>query len=416
VIRFTQFLHGTGTVSRIYRHAASPLSKVPGSLLAYSRLVRPVVFWNVTRRCNLSCRHCYLDAGPGLDTGDELSTTEALAFIDDLADLGVPLLIVSGGEPLTRGDIWELLSHARDTGMGVALSSNGTLITPDIAISLKESGVSYVGISLDGAERKTHERMRNVPGCFDAALEGLVNCREAGIKTGVRFTATRENQATIKPMIRLSRDIGADRFCVYWLVPSGRGRAMYEKEKLLPEDSRRILETVYHEALTTPPDEMEFLSVDAPQDMVFLLEHLKSDKPDEYASAVELLDCQGAGCSAGFRVASVNPSGNVYPCQFAQTDRFLVGNIRDQRFSTLWNDPSNPVLRAFRDKTANLSGTCKTCRFNAVCGGGCRVRAWYGTGDFRADDPFCDLVNSEEKAWDHEVPDFLSGKGTPGSQ
>jgi radical SAM protein with 4Fe4S-binding SPASM domain len=411
MIRFTQFLHGRGTVSRIYRHDASPSHKVPGSLLAYSRIVRPVVFWNITRRCNLSCRHCYLDAGPGRDGNAELSTAEALAFIDDLADLGSPLLIISGGEPLVREDVWELFSRARDRSIGVALSSNGTLITQEIARRLKEEGVEYAGISLDGSDRETHERLRNVPGCFDAALAGLAHCRDAGIKTGVRFTATRDNQEDLGPLIRLSREIRADRFCVYWLVPSGRGRAMYESAKLTPGESRKILETLYHEALATPPDEMEFLSVDAPQDVVFLLERLKSDKPEEYDSVLRLLDCKGAGCSAGFRVASVDPTGNVYPCQFAQDDRFLVGSIRDQRFSTLWNDPANPVLREFRDKTVGLSGRCGTCRFKAICGGGCRIRAWYATCDFRADDPFCDLPDGEADETNRSMPDLSSGKG-----
>jgi radical SAM protein with 4Fe4S-binding SPASM domain len=392
MIRFTHLLYGGGTVSRVYRHRTKPLREVPGSLLAYTGVVRPVVFWNITRQCNLSCRHCYLDAGPDRAGDDELTTTEALALIDDLSALGIPLLIVSGGEPLARDDIWELLPYARKQGMAIALSSNGTLITPETARRLKESGVEYVGISLDGADRETHEYIRNVPGCFDAALAGLAHCREAGMKTGVRFTATRENVGDFERMIRLSRDVRTDRFCVYWLVPAGRGREIYEEGKLVPEDSRTILDTLYRSARETGPDAMEFLTVDAPQDIVYLMERLKSEDPEEYAHALQLLDCQGTGCSAGFRVASIDPAGNVYPCQFAQSDRFRVGNIRDRRFSTLWNDSSNPVLQEFRNKADNLKGACGGCGYRKICGGGCRVRAWYATGDFQAEDPFCDLV------------------------
>jgi radical SAM protein with 4Fe4S-binding SPASM domain len=393
MIRFTQLLQGAGTVSRVYRHRTSPLREVPGSLLAYTGMVRPVVFWNITRQCNLSCRHCYLDAGPDKAGEDELTTSEALELIDDLAALGIPLLIVSGGEPLVRDDIWELLPYARKQGMAIALSSNGTLITPEVALRLKESGVEYVGISLDGSDRETHEHVRNLPGCFDAALAGLANCREAGLKTGVRFTTTRENRGDIENMIRLSLEIRTDRFCVYWLVPSGRGRDIYEHEKLAPSESRMVLDTLYRSARETAPDGMEFLSVDAPQDIVYLLERLKSESPGDHASALQLMDCQGVGCSAGFRVASIDPSGTVYPCQFAQADRFRIGNIRDQRFSSLWNDQENPVLKEFRTKIGSLQGACGDCSYKMICGGGCRVRAWQVTGDFKAADPFCDVVN-----------------------
>jgi len=321
-----------------------------------------------------------------------LSTAEALALIDDLAGLGIPLLIVSGGEPLLRDDIWELLQHAREQGIALALSSNGTLITPEIAERLKKSGVEYVGISLDGADRETHENLRNFPGCFDAALTGLSHCREAGMKTGVRFTATRENLDDIECMIRLSRDIRTDRFCVYWLVPSGRGREIYEEGQLLRKDTRPVLDALYRSAHQVTPDSMEYLSVDAPQDIVYLLERLKSEDMSEYSHALQLLDRQGVGCSAGLRVANIDPAGNVYPCQFAQVDRFRIGNIRECRFSILWNDNRNPVLQEFRQKTDNLQGACGECQYRTICGGGCRVRAWYTTGDFQAGDPFCDIV------------------------
>jgi radical SAM protein with 4Fe4S-binding SPASM domain len=388
MIRFTHLLHGGGTVSRVYHQRTHPTR----GLLAYADPIRPVVFWNITRQCNLSCRHCYLDAGPGRAGEDELTTPEARLLIDDLSSLGIPLLIVSGGEPLTRDDIWELLSHARDRGMALALSSNGTLITPGIARQLKRSGVEYVGISLDGADRETHEMIRDVPGCFDSALAGLGHCRDAGIKTGVRFTATKENYSDIDRMIDLSRRLGTDRFCVYWLVPSGRGAEVYGEGRLAPMNMRTVLDTLYRSTQETGPDAMEFLTVDAPQDIVYLLERLESEDPKAHAGALELLDCRGAGCSAGSRVASIGPAGDVYPCQFAQSDRFRIGSVRERPFSALWNDAANPVLREFRNKTGTLQGACAACRYRMVCGGGCRVRAWYATGDFCAGDPFCEIV------------------------
>ncbi len=389
MIRFTHLLHGEGTVSRLYHHQASPDS----GLLAYSDRVRPVVFWNITRQCNLSCRHCYLDSGPDRAGPDELSTEEGFALIDDLAGMGVPLLIITGGEPLVRKDIWDLLPYARDRGIAIALSSNGTLITKDTAARLKQSGVEYVGISLDGASKVTHDAIRDVPGCFDSALAGISLCRAAGLKTGVRFTATKENRGDLDRLIDISRNAGVDRFCVYWLVPSGRGADWYGPGSLTPEDSEGILDTIYRAARAAgDQDPMEYLTVDAPQDAVYLLNRLKHEDPDEYARALHLLGCKGAGCSAGFRVANIDPSGTVYPCQFARSDRFRIGTIREQPFSALWKDPANPVLREFRQKTETLEGVCRGCEYRMVCGGGCRVRAWHATRNFHAGDPFCRFV------------------------
>jgi Fe-coproporphyrin III synthase len=390
MIRFTHLLHGGGTVSRVYRHRTLPPRDVPGNMLPYTAVVRPVVFWNVTSRCNLSCGHCYLDAGPDRDTSGELTTTEALHLIDDLGDMGVPLLIISGGEPLLRRDIWEILVHARRKNMALALSSNGTLITREIAERLKNTGVEYVGISLDSADQRAHESFRKIPGCFGAALAGLRHCRDAGLRTGVRFTATRENCKDVGDLIRFSRELPADRFCIYWLVPSGRGQEIYDDQKVEPEDARALLDVLYQTTRETDPDTMEFLSVDAPSDIVYILERLRDEDPAEYTNALHLLECQGGGCSAGFRVASIDPTGNIYPCQFAQEERFLIGNARDRPFSITWNDDANIVLDMFRNKIERLKGTCGRCAYKTICGGGCRIRAWHATGDFWAEDPLCD--------------------------
>ena len=390
MIRFTHCIHGGGTVSRMLRHKNSSFQELPEGLLPYTSVIKPVVFWNITARCNLSCDHCYLSAGR-LRTGDrELTSPEAFTLLDDLSNLGIPLLIISGGEPLMRDDVWELLTYAQKKRITTALSSNGTLINREIADRLKASGVGYVGISLDSADRKTHERFRHATGCYDAALAGLAHCHDAGLKTGVRCTATRDNYRHIEPLIQLSRRMNVDRFCVYWLVPSGRGNEIYDEMRLTPGDSRGILDLLYRYTCETDPENMEFLTVDAPQDLVYLLERLRTDDPTAYENALTLVQCQTAGCSAGFRVASIDPSGNVYPCQFAQRAPFLVGNIRHRPFSELWNDTEHPVLQGFRTNADNLTGPCRECRHRAICGGGCRIRAYHATGDIRGSDPFCD--------------------------
>ncbi len=387
MIRITQLVHGKGTVSEALKHRKKPIHEVPSRLLAFAETRRPVVFWNITSRCNLACEHCYLSAGAGRKDSQELSSAEAKEFIRDLAQMGVPLLLFTGGEPLLRHDFWELAECATENGLKTALSTNGTLITKEVAMRLKDSGIEYVGVSLDGAER-THDKMRNQPGCFRKAVQALRNCMEIGLKAGIRVTLTRDNYTEIEYLLALSRELRVPRFCVYWLVPSGRGREIYNKQ-LKPQEMYRIFVMLYQHARAIDPEEMEILTVDAPQDGVYLLEKLKEDGSSEYENALKLLQYTGDSCSAGDRVANVDPYGNVYPCQFAQMEELKIGNIRERRFSELWNDQTNPVLTAFREKTQHLKGRCATCPYRELCGGGCRIRAFAQYGDIWAEEPLC---------------------------
>ena len=387
--RITQCLHGRGTVSAVmkYRHTAS--DQFPSRYLAFSGMPRPVVFWNLTDRCNLSCTHCYSRSGPDRQTEGELTTAEALAFIDDLAAMGVPLILFTGGEPLIRHDIWELADHAIAKGIKIALSTNGTLITADVARKIKKSGIEYVGISLDGATAATHDRFRHSPGAFDRSVAAFARCREAGVRCGVRVTLTRENFGELEDVIDLALSLGASRFCLYWLVPSGRGSDSYSRLQLGREEVTESLGLLYRKAQETDPGLMEFLTVDSPQDCIHLLQSMQRDRSPDFADARNLLASLKGGCSAGFRVANVDPFGNVYPCQFARSPDFLIGNIRQRPFSDLWTDSSHPVLSRFREKPTHLSGKCQECGYLDLCGGGCRVRAHANAGDFFAEDPFC---------------------------
>ena len=391
--RITQCLHGRGTVSAVMKHRHAD-DAVPSRYLAFSGMRRPVVFWNLTDRCNLSCTHCYSASGPEIQTTGELTTAEARAFIDDIAAAGIPLVIFTGGEPLVRPDIWELAERCRERGIKTALSTNGTLITEDVARLIKDSGIEYAGISLDGAAAATHDRFRNSPGAFDRAVEAFARCREAGVRCGVRVTLTKENQDELGALVDRARDLGASRFCLYWLVPCGRGSAAYERLQLDGEEVTRALALLYRKAKDIPADEMEFLTVDAPQDCIHLLQSMERDGSADLADARDLLASLNGGCSAGDRVANVDPRGNVYPCQFARSPEFLVGNIRDRPFSALWNDGENPVLARFRIKPPEVQGRCRSCTYLRICGGGCRVRAWARGGDFSAEDPFCFLGNT----------------------
>lgn len=393
--RITQCLHGRGTVSSVMQHRYKAPAEVPGRYLAFSENYRPVVFWNLTDRCNLNCTHCYSRSGPDSPTEEELSTDEACGLIDDLAAMGVPLILFSGGEPLLRADIWDLARHAAGRGIRMALSTNGTLITPDIARRIKECGIAYAGISLDGATEETHDRFRNSPGAFRQTVEAFASCREAGLRCGVRVTLNRGNFSELEALIDRAVALGASRFCLYWLVPSGRGTGSYERLQLGSREVTEALSLLYRKAQEIPAGTMEFLTVDAPQDCIHLLASMEAENSPDLADARGLLESLHGGCSAGTRVANIDPRGNVYPCQFARSLEFLVGNIRDRPFSELWSDGTGPVLTRFRDKQARFGGRCSTCRQRELCGGGCRVRAYAVSGDFLAEDPFC-YVNDRD--------------------
>ena len=220
------------------------------------------------------------------------------------------------------------------------------------------------------------------------------------MRCGVRVTLTKENQGELGALVDLARDLGARRFCLYWLVPCGRGSDAYERLQLGAPEVMRALTLLYDKAKEIPAEEMEFLTVDAPQDCIHLLHSMERDGSPDLADARELVASLRGGCSAGDRVANVDPRGNVYPCQFARSPEFLVGNIRERPFSAIWNDDTNPVLARFRTKPPDVTGKCGTCSWLGLCGGGCRVRAWARCGDFSGEDPFCYIGDSPE---DREV-------------
>ncbi|WP_048151155.1 radical SAM/SPASM domain-containing protein [Methanolacinia paynteri] len=391
--RITQCLHGSGTVSEVLKHGHGTGKKVPGKYLAFSGMLRPVVFWNLTTRCNLSCVHCYNSSGSR--SSGELSTEEAIAVIDDLSGMGVPLILFSGGEPLLREDIWDLAAYTKDKGIITSLSSNGTLIDAEVAGKIKESGIGYVGISLDGAKPRTHNRFRGSSDAFSRTIDAFGHCRDAEVRTGVRVTLTKANFRELDDLIDLALFLGASRFCLYWLVPSGRGTGDYERLQLNGDEVTEALGLLYGRAKEIDPSVMEFLTVDAPQDAIHLLASMRKDESEDLEDAESLVASLNGGCSAGSKVANISHQGFVYPCQFAQSEEFFVGDVRKTPFSRIWNDDSNPVLSLFRNKGMRFTGGCGECMHRELCGGGCMVRAYYTGKDFSAEDPFCFLLKGE---------------------
>lgn len=350
-----------------------------------------VVVWNVTAACNLSCRHCYA-AAVSSSSSEELSTQEAEAAIDDMADFGVRALLFSGGEPLLRGDIFSLASRAGRRGMRPALSTNATLLTQDAAAKIQDAGFVYVGISLDGAEA-THDAFRKQPDAFRQALCGLEQCRSRGLQAGIRFTLLRHNQDELPEVLRLAQEAAAARFCIYHLVPAGRARAL-AADDLSHSERRQTLEWIFQKAqeAVRRGSATEILTVDNHADAVWLFLRLRQEDPGLAEKAYQALAAQG-GNASGKALGCIDAAGNIYADQFLRTR--ALGNVRSRPFSSAWQDESNPLLAGLRNRAQFLKGRCPQCRFLSLCNGNFRARAEAATGDLWAEDPSCYLTDAE---------------------
>lgn len=355
---------------------------------------KPVVVLNLTRSCNLTCEHCYAGSGPESFPG-ELSTTEWKYVLDDLAAFGVPAVLLSGGEPLVHPDFFELLEHADYLGLRTALSTNGTLITPTTARRLRDSGVTYVGISFDGIGG-LHDDFRGADGAFERALRGLRYCRDAGQKVGVRTTLTPPVVSQLDVIFVFLLEEGVHRVCFYHLAYGGRGVDLRGQD--LSDDQRRWAMKVIFERtreLHRAGIDMEVLTVANPADNAFLYLQLLEEDPDRAGRVLERLRWNGGALNgSGVGLACIDFYGRVHPNQF-WTDRVL-GNVRERPFSRIWADDSNGLLQKLRQRRLYLEDPCASCRFLEVCGGGLRVRA-DAIGDLWGSDPSCYLSRDEKK-------------------
>jgi 12,18-didecarboxysiroheme deacetylase len=386
-------------ISKLYCGAVEPSDvlrygrqsdKLPSHLLQFSADKKPVVVWNMTRRCNLKCIHCYSNSAD-IDYADELTTDEGKELITDLAAFGSPVILFSGGEPLMRRDLFELARYATEKGMRAVISTNGTLITNEVAAKLKEIGLSYVGVSLDGLE-KTHDRFRGKKGAFAAALEGIRNCRRAGVKVGIRFTVNKHNLHDVPAMFDLLRKEGIERMCFYHLVYTGRG-AKLRAEDLTHEETRRLLDLIAAETRKMFDDSLspEILTVDNHADGPYLYLKLKQEDPARAKEVLELLE-MNEGNSSGHGIGCVSWDGEIYPDQFWRNQP--LGNIRQKPFSAIWVDEKNELLVKLKDKKKYVHGRCAACCWLNVCGGNFRARAESGD-DLWGPDPACYLTDEE---------------------
>jgi radical SAM protein with 4Fe4S-binding SPASM domain len=354
---------------------------------------KPIVVWNITSCCNLKCVHCYNDSGANTQS-NEPTTPEAKAVLDDLAGFGVPSVLFSGGEPLTRKDLFELIPYAVDKGLRTVISTNGTLITSDKARQIKHMGVSYVGISLDGIGT-VNDQFRGVAGAFDAAVTGIRNCMDAGVRVGLRLTLTKRNAQDVGQLFEFFEQEGIERACFYHLVPSGRGRDMFSDD-LTHAQSRQVIDTILAttKAFKAAGKDTDILTVDNHVDGVYLYLKLLAEDPQRAADVWKLLTWNGGGLnSSGVGIGCIDFNGKVHANQF--WGHYDLGDIHEKPFSAIWSNDEEPLLKGLRHRRDYVKGRCRLCKFFDACGGSLRVRADLYFNDPWAPEPACYLTDEE---------------------
>ncbi|AJG98764.1 radical SAM protein [Clostridium beijerinckii] len=348
----------------------------------------PVVAWNCTKTCNLKCKHCYASSD-NKRYDDELTLDESKKFIDDLKDFNVPALLFSGGEPLMKENILELLDYASQRKIRSTISTNGTLLDKDVCKSLKKINLGYVGVSLDGIG-SNHDAFRGVNGAFDSALRGIRNCIEVNQKVGLRFTINKNNYKELEDIFKLIKEEKIPRVCFYHLVYSGRGSKMVD-EDITKEETRQALDLIISKAIEFGPS-VEILTVDNHADAVYTyLKSLEKFK-DKSDNILKLLKTNG-GNRSGMAFANVDFFGNVHPDQFTWQHTF--GNVKEEKFGSIWRNSENEILNGLRNRKELLKGRCSSCKWLNVCNGNFRTRAEAVHNDFWAEDPACYLTDDE---------------------
>ncbi len=390
MLSVTRLLNGTVNPGDALRYGRLTAS-VPAHLLHFSVDKKPVVVWNLTRRCNLFCVHCYSDSHNRPYPG-ELASEEGIALLDDLARFGVPTVLFSGGEPLMRPDLFDLVAHASDKGLRSVLSTNGTLITPQAARKIRQSGFSYVGVSLDGVDAG-HDKVRGKKGAYDAALNGLRLCRDLGIRVGLRFTVHRQNLDQLPAVFDLLETEDIPRCCVYHLAYAGRGDR-FRAYDLSPKETRWAVGYIFDRAADFHRRglERDILTVDNHADNVYLYWRVQEQQPHRAEEVQQMLLWNG-GNQSGIAVACVDPQGNVHADQFSW--HYSFGNVRERPFSAIWTDTSDARMSTLKDRQSHLKGRCRACRYLNICNGNLRVRAESYFHDFLAPDPACYLTDEE---------------------
>lgn len=324
-----------------------------------------LISWNTTKQCNLNCVHCYRESGMNVDTSKELTTKEGKKLIDEIGRAGFRLLILSGGEPLLREDIFDLVAAAREARIMPAMGTNGTLLTGEIAGELYKAGLKGVAISIDSLDEKYHDEFRGQQGAFKKTQEGIENALSAGLRVQINMTITDKNQEEFDKMVSYYEKTGVHAIHPFFLVPTGRALSMEEdslKETAYYSMIRRILKL---QSSTT----LELKPTCAPQFMPMAKEMGLSQRFTK-------------GCLAGTAYCCILPEGQVNICPYLPVE---AGNVREKKFEEIWE--SSPVFLELRN-IKNYEGACGRCTYADICGG-CRARAYYYNGSYMAEEPWC---------------------------
>lgn len=324
-----------------------------------------IMSWNTTNRCNMFCDHCYRESGEAAK--GELDTIQAKKLIAEVAKAGFKIMIFSGGEPMTRSDIYELINYARSQGLRPVLGSNGSLIDRDAAQKLKEAGLAGAGISLDSLSAEKHDALRKLDGAWRMAVQGMKNCLQAGLRVQIHTTVMDWNQAEVEDITDFAVNLGASAHHIFFLVPTGRGEQIVD-QALKREDYEALLVRIMRKAQTVP---IEIKPTCAPQ---FMRVAEQLGIPQRFTK----------GCLAGTSYCIISPQGDVQPCAYM---KMAIGNVKDTPFDQIWAE--SPVFQTLR--TTHYSGLCGQCGYKDKCGG-CRARAaYYHQGDYMSEDPLCIL-------------------------
>ncbi|MCB1962298.1 MAG: heme d1 biosynthesis radical SAM protein NirJ [Rhodocyclaceae bacterium] len=376
MFRLSQYMHELAQPT-----AVGPRRDPPG----------PVVIWNLIRRCNLTCKHCYSISADTNFPG-ELDTQAVFTVMDELKRSRVPVLILSGGEPLLRPDIFEISRRSKDMGFYTALSSNGTLITRDNIDRIAQIDYDYVGVSLDGIEG-THDRFRRKDGAFQESLAGIRLCRDLGLKVGVRFTMTQDNAADLPALLKLVEDEGIDRFYFSHLNYAGRGNKN-RKDDAQHQLTRWAMDLLFETCLRDLEEGRvrEFTTGNNDADGVYFHQWIARRFP-EHAEHMRAKLVQWGGNASGVNVANIDNLGNVHPDTMWW--HHTLGNVKTRPFGEIWADVSDPLMAGLKARPRQVKGRCGACAHFDICGGNTRVRAQQLTGDAWQEDPACYLDDAE---------------------
>lgn len=353
--------------------------------------VAPVVIWNLIRRCNLTCKHCYTTSA-NIDFPGELSTASIFKVMDDLKDYKVPVLILSGGEPLLHPDIFSISQRAKDMGFYVALSSNGTLITEKNIQKIADINYQYVGVSIDGIGA-THDAFRQQPGSFDASMHGIHLCRQQGIKAGIRFTLTQDNVQDFPALLQLMEEEDIDKFYLSHLNYSGRGNKHRQQDAFFSM-TRDAMDLLFDTCLQWEQQgqQREIVTGNNDADAVYFLHWVSKNFPQQTTHIQAKLQ-QWGGNASGVNVANIDNLGNVHPDTFWW--HHDLGNVLDRPFAEIWQDTSDLLMAGLKQSPRPLQGRCATCDYQAICNGNTRVRAHQIYANAWAEDPGCYLTTDE---------------------